>query len=73
VSDAAAIKAEALQKAEQAAIKHKSETGIFYEKELALAVATRIAQGEKAAADMSYETGARKQVNDEVACWHDDR
>jgi hypothetical protein len=52
VSDAAAIKAEAHQKAEEQAIRHKGEVGMFYEKELALAVAKRAADGAKVIADI---------------------
>jgi hypothetical protein len=43
VSDAAAMEAEALQKAEEDAIKHKGETGVYYELELQKAVATTAA------------------------------
>lgn len=67
VSDAAVMRAEALQRAEQEAIRHKGETGIFYEKELAKAVATRAAEGSKVAADLRFETTVRRQANDAVA------
>jgi hypothetical protein len=67
VSDAAVMKAEALQKAEEQAIRHKGEVGIFYEKELAKAVATRAAEGAKTLSDLRFETDARKGVNDAVA------
>ena len=66
VSDAAAIKAEALQKAEEEAIRHKGDVGLFYEKELALAVATRAADGAKVINDLTAEAAARKKVNDEI-------
>jgi hypothetical protein len=66
VSDAAAIKAEALQKAEEEAIRHKGEVGVFYEKELALAVAKRAADGAKMIADIHAEAAARAVVNDQV-------
>jgi hypothetical protein len=67
VSDAAVVKAEALQKAEEDAIRHKSAVGVFYEKELAKAVATRAADAAKVIADMANETSARKALNDNVA------
>jgi hypothetical protein len=67
VSDAAAVKAEALQKAEEQAIRHKGEVGIFYEKELALAVASRAADGAKVIADLGDETRARAKVNEQIA------
>jgi hypothetical protein len=67
VSDAAAIKATAHQKAEEEAIKHKGEVGVFYEKELALAMAQRAAEGAKTIADLHAQTAAQKQVNDLVA------
>jgi hypothetical protein len=67
VSDAAAIKAEALQKAEEEAIRHKGEVGIFYEKELALAVAKRTADGAKTIADLRFEADSRQAVNAQVA------
>ncbi len=67
VSDTAAIKAIALQKAEEQAIRHKGEIGVFYEKELALAVATRAADGGKLINQLSGETAARKAVNDAVS------
>jgi hypothetical protein len=67
VSDAAAIKAEALQKAEEQAIRHKGEVGVFYEKELALAIATRAAEGAKLINQLSGQTAAQKAANDAVA------
>lgn len=67
VSDAAAMKAEALQKAEEQAIRHKGETGIFYEKELAVAVAQTAVAGAKTIADLNAQTIAQRQVNDAVA------
>jgi hypothetical protein len=67
VSDAAAIKAEALQKAEEQAIKHKGDTALYYEKELALAVAKSASDAAKHIADLSAQTGAQKSVNDAVA------
>jgi hypothetical protein len=67
VSDAAAIKAEAQQKAEEEAIRHKGQVGIFYEKELALAVAKRAAEGAKTIADLRYEADSRASVNSQVA------
>lgn len=67
VSDEAAIKATALQKAEEEAIRHKGDVGVFYEKELALAVATRAAEGAKTIADLRDETAARTKINDAVA------
>jgi hypothetical protein len=67
VSDAAAIKAEAHQKAEEEAIRHKGQVGIFYEKELALAVAKRAAEGAKTIADLRYEADSRAAVNSQVA------
>jgi hypothetical protein len=67
VSDAAAIRAEALQKAEEEAIRHKGEVGIFYEKELALAIAKRAADGAKTIADLRFEADSRAAVNAQVA------
>jgi len=67
VSDAAAIKATALQKAEEDAIKHKSQTGVFYELELQKAVATGAAEGAKKVAQLRDENAARAAVNDNVA------
>jgi hypothetical protein len=66
VSDAAAIKAAAMQKAEEQAIRHKGEIGVFYEKELALAVASRAADSAKEIADIHAEAAARAVVNDLV-------
>jgi hypothetical protein len=66
VSDAASIKAEALQKAEEAAIKRKGDTAIFYEKHLRLAIAQRLADGAKMIADIHAESAARAVVNDLV-------
>lgn len=67
ISDAAAIKATALQKAEEEAIRHKGDVGVFYEKELAKAVATGAAEGAKQVAHLRDETAARKAVNDNLA------
>jgi hypothetical protein len=67
ISDVAAIKAEALQKAEEEAIRHKGQVGIFYEKELALAVAKGAADSAKVIADIHAEAAARSVVNDLVA------
>jgi len=67
VSDAAAMKAEALQKAEEDAIKHKGETGVYYELELQKAVATTAAEGAKHIADLRAQAAAQKEVNDAVA------
>jgi hypothetical protein len=67
VSDAAAIKAEAHQKAEEEAIRHKGQVALFYEKELALAVAKRAADGGKLIGDLAAQTAAQKAVNDAVA------
>lgn len=67
VSDAAVVKAEALQKAEEQAIRHKGDVGVFYEKELALAIAERAKEAAKVIADMADETDARRTVNDAVA------
>ncbi len=66
VSDAAVIKAEALQKAEEDAIRHKGDVGIFYEKELAKAVAERVAEAARGLADLKFETDARRRANDLV-------
>jgi hypothetical protein len=67
ISDAAAIKATALQKAEEEAIRHKGSVGIFYEKELAKAVATGAAEGAKQIAHVRDENEARRAVNDNLA------
>ena len=67
VNDAEALKAEALQRAEEQAIRHKGDTGVFYEKELALAVAKAGAEGGKRIADLVAQASAQKQVNDAVA------
>lgn len=67
LSDAAAIKAEAQQKAEEQAIKHKGDIALFYEKELALAVAKSASEAAKHIADLTAQTGAQKAVNDAVA------
>lgn len=67
ISDAEVIKAEALQKAEEQAIRHKGEVGVFYEKELQLAVAQGLVEGAKRVADMKAETSARQRVNAMVA------
>jgi hypothetical protein len=66
-SDQAAIKAEALQKAEEAAIRHKGETGIFYAKELALDTAKALADGGKQVNELRNEADARAAVNGQVA------
>jgi hypothetical protein len=66
VSDAEAIKAEAMQKAEEQAIRHKGDVALFYEKELALAVAQRAADGGRLIADIHAEAAARTVVNDLV-------
>lgn len=66
ISDAAAIKAAALQKAEEEAIRHKGDVGVFYEKELALAVAQRLADGGKTISDLNAQAAAQKTVNDMV-------
>jgi hypothetical protein len=66
VSDAQAIKAEAMQKAEEQAIRHKGDVALFYEKELSLAVAQRAAEGGRLIADIHAEAAARTVVNDLV-------
>lgn len=69
-SDAAAIKAEADQKAMTLAVeKHATaaQTAALKEKELALAIATTAAQGAKHVADLTFEADARKHVNDMIA------
>lgn len=67
VSDAAAMKAEAMQKAEQDAIRHRGDVALFYERELAKATATRAAEGAKQINNLNVETEARKRVNDAIA------
>lgn len=67
VSDAAAQRAAALQKAEEDAISHKSKAGVFYELELQKAVASDIAQSAKQVASLRDETAARQRVNAMVA------
>jgi hypothetical protein len=67
VSDAAAIKAEAMQKAEEQAIRHKGEVGMFYEKELALAVANALRTAGRLINQLSAQTAAQKALNDAVA------
>lgn len=67
VSDAAVLKATALQKAEEDAISHKSSVGVFYEKELQKAVATRAAEAAKHLSDISFETNARTRLNAMIA------
>jgi hypothetical protein len=66
ISDAAVIKAEALQKAEEQAIRHKGEIGVFYEKELALAIAKGEAENAKKISGLEQEAAARKKINDAV-------
>lgn len=66
ISDAEAIKAEAQQKAEEQAIRHKGEVGVFYEKELALAIAQRTADGAKVIAGLRFEADSRAIVNAQV-------
>jgi hypothetical protein len=67
VSDAAVIRSTALQKAEEEAIRHKGSVGVFYQKELALAVASGLKDGAKQAADLRDEADAREGVNAQVA------
>lgn len=69
-SDAAAVKAQADQKALTLAVeKHATaaQTAALKEKELALAIATGSAEGAKHVADLSFEADSRKMVNDLVA------
>jgi hypothetical protein len=65
-SDAAAMRAEAMQKAEEDAIRSKAEVGLFYERQLALAVAKRAVEGARTIADLRAQTAAHKLVNEAV-------
>jgi hypothetical protein len=64
--DAAAMRAEARAKAEQEAQRTKGEVALFYEKELALAIANRAAEGAKSIRELQEETKARRDVNQMV-------
>jgi hypothetical protein len=66
ISDVEAMKAEALHRAEEQAIRHKGDTALFYEKELRLAVAQRMADGAKTIADIHSQAAALSVVNDLV-------
>jgi hypothetical protein len=67
VSDAQAIKAEAQQRAEEEAIRHKGKIALYFENEIALAIATRAAEGAKLIADLRFEADSRAAVNNQVA------
>lgn len=70
VSDAAAIKAEATEKALTLAVeKHATaaQKAALVSKELALSIATISAQGAKHVADLNFEADTRQKVNDMIA------
>lgn len=67
VSDAAALKAEALSKAEEKALRLKTDATKFYAKELELLAMQRAVDGARALGDLRFETEARKRLNDAVS------
>jgi hypothetical protein len=64
VSDAAAMDADAHQKAEEEAIRHRGSVALFYEKEVQLAIAKTSADTAKNIANIRAETSAREKVNE---------
>jgi hypothetical protein len=65
-SDEAVIRAEALIRAEEAAIRHKGDVALFYEKELRLAINQRITDGARMISDNRAQATALGVVNDLV-------
>lgn len=66
-SDEAALKAEAMSRAEEKALRLKTDASKFYALELEALAAQRAADGAKQVAELRFEADARQKVNDMVA------
>lgn len=66
VSDAAAIKAAAVAKAHEKAIRKQADVEKFVSLELRRAVAERVKDAAKSAADLDYQTDLQEKLNQEV-------
>lgn len=66
VSDAAAMRAEATAKAHEKAIRKQADVDMFVALELQRAVAERVKDAAKTAADLRYQASLQEQMNKEV-------